>query len=128
MQLFASHAAAPGTENADFTLPIGSVGVMLMLNISAVSGSPTLDVKLQVYDPVAAAFRDLTDSGGNAVAFAQKTGTGNDTLTCRPGQIEKLTLTGRKYSTAVPLKLRAVAVEAVGATTATFSLAAWATF
>lgn len=57
------------------------IGVKLFLNITAVSGtSPTLDVKVQQFDPVSGNYCDVA-----GCAFAQKTTTGIDDLTIYPG-------------------------------------------
>lgn len=79
--------AAAGTVIAATTtysnIDLGDArGVLLGLNISAASGSPTLDVKVQRVGPNGVAI-DLP--GG---ALAQKTGTGSDDLVIYPGVAE----------------------------------------
>lgn len=61
---------------------LGARGVLLQLNISAASGTPTLDVKLQRVSPAGVAI-DLPSA-----SLAQKTGTGSDDLVVYPGVAE----------------------------------------
>jgi hypothetical protein len=96
-----------------------NAGAILTLNITAASGTtPTLDVKVQIADG-AGTFFDLTDSAGNAVAFAQKTTTGSDTLKICPGIVEKLTTTGKQYNGQLPRSYRLVST--LGGTTPSFT-------
>jgi hypothetical protein len=55
-------------------------GIALFLNISAVGGTPTIDVKLQAYNEVSDSWIDVPGA-----AFPQKTGTGLSLLTVYPG-------------------------------------------
>lgn len=87
-------------------------GVTIYLNITAASGtSPTLDVKLQIKDPVSGTYIDIPGA-----AFAQKTGTGSDSLTIYPGISETA---NRKASMVLPRTWRAVAT--IGGTTPSFT-------
>lgn len=62
----------------------GFNGVRLFLDVTASSGtSPTLDVKVQVYNPVVGEFVDLPGA-----AFAQQTAAGKAILTIYPGIAE----------------------------------------
>ncbi len=62
----------------------GHRGIELYLDITAVSGtSPTLDIKLQGKDETSGKYFDVPGA-----AFAQKTGTGQATLTIYPGIAE----------------------------------------
>lgn len=83
--VFASAArTATTTNSSDQDNDPQQKGVRLFLDITAVSGtSPTLDVKLQVKDPVSAKYEDMAGA-----AFAQKTGTGQDIITIYPGIAE----------------------------------------
>lgn len=118
----ATRTQAVATYNADFRR-WEAVGLLFHLNITAVGTTPTLDLKLQFYDEVTSTYEDLTDSAGNAIAFAQKTGTGEDTLKVCPGVVEKLAATHRQYALVPPQRLRFVAtVGDAGGDTITFSL------
>lgn len=76
-----SSAARTASENSSDQVNSSWRGVRLFLHISASSGTtPTLDLKIQVKDPVSSQYIDLP--GGS---FAQKTGTGTDELTVFPG-------------------------------------------
>lgn len=70
------------TNSATQTAPASAKGVLLTMNITAVGGTPTLDVKLQTLDPLTSTFVDAPGA-----AFAQKTTTGVDSLTIYPGAI-----------------------------------------
>jgi hypothetical protein len=104
----------------------GAGGIRVRMNISAAGGTtPTLDVKFQYYDAARATYEDLTDSAKGVVAFAQKTGTGEDDLVIYPGITQDLTTTNRKYSLPVPRLLRIVCTTGADADeTFTVSLAA----
>lgn len=112
-------AARAASANGDAMKNRTGRGVALFLEITAVSGTdPTLDVKLQVRDPVANQWHDLPGA-----AFAQKTGTGRDTLTVYPGVAETANET---VSDVLPADWRAVAT--IGGTdtpTFTFSVAGY---
>ena len=83
--VFASAArTATTTNSSDQDNDPQQKGVRLFLDITAASGtSPTLDIKLQVKDPLSAKYEDMAGA-----AFAQKTGTGQDILTIYPGMAE----------------------------------------
>jgi hypothetical protein len=84
----ASAAVTATGNNGSIAVPDRAVGVHLVLDITAVSGTnPTLDVKLQRYDPASAKWVDLTSA-----AWAQKTGTGTSDLTVYPGIAETANL------------------------------------
>lgn len=55
-------------------------GVVLFLDVSAATSTPTLDVKLQGFDPTSDQWFDVTDG-----AIAQQTGTGQTLFTIYPG-------------------------------------------
>ena len=57
-------------------------GALLILNITAINGTPTLDIKLQRVGPAGVAI-DLPSA-----SFTQKTGTGSDDLVVYPGIAE----------------------------------------
>ena len=110
-------AARTATANSSDMENRAARGVRLFLNVSAVSGTtPTLDVKVQVKDPISDTYIDLPNA-----AFAQKTTTGSDELTIYPGVT---TAANRAVSTALSQKWRVVAT--IGGTTPsfTFSVAA----
>jgi hypothetical protein len=101
----------------------GAKGGIFWLEVTAVSGSsPTLDVKLQGYDPDGANWVDLGDNvaGTGAYAFAQKTGASSDELTVYPG----LTASSNAVCTGIlPNQFRAVATVGGSSTpTVTFTL------
>ena len=83
--VFASAARTATTTNSDdIDNDPQQKGVKLFLDITAVSGtSPTLDIKLQVKDPLSAKYEDMPGA-----AFAQKTSTGQGVLTIYPGIAE----------------------------------------
>jgi hypothetical protein len=111
------------TYTSEFARGRDAVGILLSLDITAVANTPTLDIKLQAYNDVTDEWEDLTDSAGNAIAFAQKTGTGEDQLKVCPGVVEKLASTSRQYALVPPHKLRAHATVGNAASDSiTFSL------
>ncbi len=119
-QLFASADRAPATYTAEAYLSPDAGGALFYINYTAEGGaSSTLDAKLQYYDAGEQAWDDLTDSAGNAIAFAQFTGVGEDSLKVYPGLTEKLTTTNRQYNGPLPRRLRLSAT--VGTTNVTFS-------
>lgn len=97
--------------NFDIVLPRGFVGALFRLNIgTAPTGTtPTLDIKVQYFDELRQSYEDLTDSAGNAIAFAQKSGAGEDDMKLYPGLVEKLAASNRQYNITPPKKLRIVA-------------------
>lgn len=92
-------------------------GVVLFLDITAAAGTtPTLDVKLQMRDPVANQWHDIPGA-----SFAQKTATGRDSMMLYPGIAETA---NREVSVSLPADWRAVATLGADADeTFTFSLA-----
>ena len=116
LTVFAS-AARTATANSSDMENRAARGVRLFLAVTAASGTtPTLDVKVQVKDPINDTYIDLPNA-----AFAQKTGTATDELTIYPGIT---TAANRAVSTALSQKWRVVAT--IGGTTPsfTFSVAA----
>ncbi len=111
-------AARTATVNSEDQENRGARGVRLFLNVSAASGTtPTLDVKVQVKDPISDAFIDLPGA-----AFAQKTSaSGLDELTIYPG----VTVAANR-AVSQPLSQRWRVVATIGGTTPsfTFSVAA----
>lgn len=79
-----NHASAAETATVNsntFELKGGEIGALFILDITAASGTtPTLDVKLQFVDDISGKFVDVPGA-----AFAQKTGTGTDSLVVFPG-------------------------------------------
>ena len=111
-------AARTATANSDAQKNDVGRGVVLFLEITAASGtSPTLDVKLQMRDPVANQWTDIPGA-----AFAQKTGTGRDSLMLYPGIAETA---NREISVFVPADWRAVATLGGTSPSFTFSLAGY---
>lgn len=79
-----SSAARTTTTNSSDILKITGKGVKLYLDISAASGtSPTLDISVQAKDALTGMYFGIPDA-----TFAQKSGTGGDTLTIYPGIAE----------------------------------------
>lgn len=90
-------------------------GCILLLNISAASGTtPTLDLKVQLYDKTSGAYMDIPSA-----AFAQKTTTGSDSLVIYPGIAETA---NRSVSDVIPRNWRVVATIAGTTPSFTFSL------
>lgn len=78
-----SAKTATGNSAAAITNASGN-GVLLFLNITAVSGTtPTLDLKVQVQDPVSSLWFDVPGA-----SFAQRTATGTGILCIMPGVVE----------------------------------------
>jgi hypothetical protein len=93
-------------------------GVALFLDLTAEGGTATIDVKLQVRDPVGGDWIDFPGA-----AYAQKSATGTHLLMIYPGIAETANVA---ISTHLPRKWRAVAVIAgSGTPTFTFSLAGY---
>lgn len=109
-------AARTATANSSDQDGEGQRGAIFFLDISAVAGTPTLDLKIQYKDPISGNYVDVP--GG---AFAQKTGTGTDTLLIYPGIVETA---NREVSSAISEQWRAVATIAGTTPSFTFSLAA----
>lgn len=111
LTVFTSAARTTTTNGSDLT-NVGARGVMLVLDVTAASGTtPTLDVKLQYKDPVSGKYVDIPGA-----AFAQKTGTGTDSLLVYPGVAETA---NREVSTHLGKSWRAVAT--IGGTTPSFT-------
>ena len=96
------------------------IGVVLHLTITAVAGTtPTLDIKVQMKNPVSGAYVDLPSA-----SFAQKSAAGSDTLTIYPGLVETA---NRKVSNVIPDTWR-LAVTIAGTATPTFTFSVAATY
>jgi hypothetical protein len=92
-------------------------GILFTLNITASSGTPTLDCKVQIRDPITpATFIDITGA-----AFAQKTGTGTDYLLLYPGTVETA---NKRVSFVAPGEYRVVCTMAGGTPNMTYTMAA----
>jgi hypothetical protein len=92
-------------------------GILFTLNITAASGTPTLDCKVQIRDPITpATFIDITGA-----AFAQKTGTGTDYLLLYPGTVETA---NKRVSFVAPGEYRVVCTMAGGTPNMTYTMAA----
>ena len=91
-------------------------GVRVFLDITAETGTATLDVKLQSLDPVSATYFDIPGA-----SLDQKSATsGDDTLILYPGIAETA---NESVSDVLPLNWRAVATVGTGASSSfTFSL------
>lgn len=114
--VFASAARTATTNSTDMENR-GARGVRLFLAVTAASGTtPTLDVKVQVKDPINDTYIDVP--GG---AFTQKTTTVTDELTIYPG----VTVSANR-AVSWPLSQKWRVVATIGGTTPsfTFSLAA----
>lgn len=118
-----------GTYNSDSTLPQTSDGQLYHLSITAVTDTPTLDLKMQYFDAATATWEDYKDWEGNTVSFAQKTGTGEDDLVLYPSGVGQLAATqpaatNPRFPSPHPRKFRWVATVGNAATDeVTFSLA-----
>jgi hypothetical protein len=87
-------------------------GIKLYLDITAVTGTnPTLDVKLQSFDKLSEKWFDIPGA-----AFAQKTTTGQSTLTLYPGSPETA---NESLSDVLPDTWRTVVT--IGGTTPSFT-------
>lgn len=76
----ASAAQGLGTVNGDDLTNFNGKGVLVTLDVTAVSGTtPTLDVKLQHKDSVSGKYVDIPGA-----SFTQKTGISTDTLLIYP--------------------------------------------
>lgn len=113
--VFALSARTETANSGDMINRFGA-GVLLTLDITAVGGTPTLDVKVQVKDTISGKYTDLPNA-----AFAQKTGTGTSILIIRPG----LTASANAVVNSIlPRVWRAVATIGGGSPSLTFSLGA----
>lgn len=75
------------TETTNSAVLMNNVakGAIFYLNISAVSGeSPTLDIRVQAYDPGSDTYLDIDD-----LYFARKTAPGSDVIRIYPGMPDK---------------------------------------
>lgn len=117
-------------ESTPFVLPQTSKGMLYHLVITAVTDTPTLDIKLQYYDDATATWEDYKDWEANTVSFPQKTGTGEDDLVLYEGGASLVEAThpaagNRRYASPHPRRSRWVATVGNAATDEiTFSLAA----
>lgn len=114
------HASAAETANgsAAFDNQIGARGIHCVLDITAASGTtPTLDVKLQRFDPTSGKYVDLPGA-----AFAQKTAAGTSDLTIYPGIAETANV-----SVSDVLTENLKAVWTIGGTTPSFTFTLGAT-
>lgn len=114
--IFASAARTASVDSIDFMAPERQ-GALFLLSITAVTGTtPTLDLKVQCKDEISGSYIDLP--GGS---FAQKTGTGTDSLLIYPGIGETA---NRMESNVMPMIFRVVATIAGTTPSFTFSLSA----
>lgn len=93
-------------------------GIRLSLNVSAVTSSPTLDIKLQHLPPGLDPNTNSNWIDITGAAFAQKTGAGSDDLVVYPGIT---TTASRRVSDVLPRTWRTVATYG-GSGTITYSL------
>ncbi len=121
--VFASAARGLGANNSDDISAAVSRfrqyrGVRLFLDVTAVSGTnPTLNVKIQVKDPLAGNYHDIVGA-----AFAEETAAANAFLTIYPGLTAVADLVVTEVISGI---WRAVATVGGTATpTVTFTLAA----
>lgn len=106
-------AARTATTSSDDQENSGWRGVLLTLDITAWNAT-SLDVKVQMKDATSGKYVDIPSA-----AFAQKTGTGTDTLVIYPGVAETA---NRSVSDVIPATWKVVATQ-VG-TSATYSVGA----
>lgn len=107
-----SSAARTATVNSLDLVNRAAKGIRLHLNITAIAGTPTLDIKLQA--KINGIYIDIAGA-----VFAQKTGTGTDELVVYPGIAETA---NESVSDVLPRNWRAVATIAGGTPSITFSL------
>lgn len=108
---FASAARTTTANSADITVGSQHRGFLAHLDITAASGTPTLDVKFQYKDTVSGKYTDMPGT-----TFAQQTGAATLTLLAYPGIGETA---NREVSVAVGMLVRAVAT--IGGTTPSFT-------
>lgn len=108
--IFAS-AARTTTENSGAHKVGNARGARFFLDITAVAGTPTLDVKIQYFDKLTSKWFDAKDA-----SFAQKTATGSDDLIIYPGATAA---TNRRVGDPMPDQYRSVAT--IGGTTPSFT-------
>lgn len=109
----ASAARTANGQSADLS-NVAHKGVSLILDITVVSGTPTLDVKLQAKDPISGAYVDIPGA-----AFAQKTGAGTSMLLVYPGVAETA---NAEVSTVIPRTWRIAWTIGGGTPSLTFSV------
>lgn len=116
--LFASAARGSGANNSAKLANPCFRGAKFYLDVTAVTGTnPTLDVKIQAFDPVSGQYIDIANA-----AFAQKTGASTAMLTVYPGIATSANVA---VSDVMPANYRAVAtVGGTNTPTVTFSLTA----
>lgn len=78
--IFPSAQRGVATYNSPPVATLGKKGIRVFLEITERTSTSTLNVKLQVYDPIAGQWHDLTGA-----SFAAKSATGRDYLTIYPG-------------------------------------------
>lgn len=126
----ATRTQAVATYNSDaFTLTQQARGLWYHLDITAVGTTPTLDLKMQIWDDATASWEDYKDWEGNTVAFAQKSTVSEDDLVLYPSSAAQLAAaqpaaTNPRFASPHPRRFRWVAtVGDAGGDTITFSLA-----
>lgn len=111
---FPATAQATGTVNKNFDLPDNAIGAVFVLDITAVAGTPTHDVKIQYYDEVSGKYIDVVGA-----SFAQKTGVSTAALSVYPGLTASANVA---VSQVLTKSLRAVSVVAGSTPSSTFTL------
>lgn len=120
--MFSSALRAAGAHTSTIITNHCAKGGIFYLDITAETGTSTLDVKLQVLDPIGGDWVDLADdvagTGAYAIPQADAVTTGPTIMTIYPG----LTVEAGKVCNGIlPMQFRAYAT--VGGTNMTFSLA-----
>jgi hypothetical protein len=113
--IMAAAERAVGTHVTGEMFNARHVGVQLLIAVTDINASGTLDVKIQVFDPIAAAWRDLPDA-----AAAQIVATGSAVFTVHPSVSEDA---GVDVAAALPARWRVS--TAVGTDAVAFSIAAF---
>jgi len=109
-----------GATNGSKFLAVGAKGVRFHLDATAVSGtSPSLTVKIQVYNPVADSYQDLAGA-----AFAAATAASTQNLTVYPGIAETANVS---VSDVISQAYRAVGTV-TGSATPTVTASVWAEY
>lgn len=111
-----SGTQGPSTANKNFDLPDDAKGAIFVLDITAETGTATLDVKIQFYDEVSGKYIDVPGA-----SFAQRSATGTNQLSVYPGLTASANVA---VSQCLTKTLRAVMVEAGGGSDMTFTLTA----
>lgn len=109
-----SGTQGPGTANSDFDLPDDAKGAIFVLDITAETGTATLDVKIQFKDELSGKYVDVPGA-----SFAQKSATGVSQLSVFPGLTASANVA---VNQALTKTLRAVRVEAGAASDMTYTL------